>query len=449
MTNKQLIFLIVLGFAIMPYSVQVTGEESVYTVMAYEMWFHGNWLSPTLYGEPYHRPPLINWLIIGLCSVIGWENSIPAARLVSAAATLSAGWLIFWFVNRCWKDRDLAWLATLLYFGAWQVLGGYGWKGYSDALFGALVLGSMIFAYLSIYERRLLWMLAAVCFAFLGFLTKAITAFVFLGVALIVWGVSLKAWRFLISPRILTIGVLAPVLILLWYQISPTGERMASGMTEDVLDRLLISNAGLFFDHLFRFVIETLLNFIPLTILLLWMYRKKRQTIDWNTNAITFLFVAFLNFLPYWIFPMGHARYLMPLYGLVAIYLATVIYHDTDATTFMRRLIIGVIFFKLAFAIVLFPQYTKHFRPDIEEIAKNILHIAAGRKVYSVDETWIGISVSDQINKRQYPQPPITSDYQGALEGLIYAHQLRNDLGTLVKNYDNRLFLYCVGSNCN
>jgi len=49
MTNKQLIFLIVLGFAIMPYSVQVTGEESVYTVMAYEMWFHGNWLSPRRY----------------------------------------------------------------------------------------------------------------------------------------------------------------------------------------------------------------------------------------------------------------------------------------------------------------------------------------------------------------------------------------------------------------
>ena len=71
-TRISILALIALSYIIMFWSVQYAGEESVYTIMSYEMYVNKTWLTPTLYGEPYWRPPLFNWLIILLSMFMGW-----------------------------------------------------------------------------------------------------------------------------------------------------------------------------------------------------------------------------------------------------------------------------------------------------------------------------------------------------------------------------------------
>ena len=328
MTNPKLIALIVIGFVAMLFSVQYTGEESVYTVSAYEMWYHERWLNPTLYGEPYHRPPLINWLIIAIASVIGWEYSISAVRIVSAVATFASAGLVFWFLRRQKSNAEVAVLGALIYLTMWQVIGGYGWKGYSDALFGAFTFAAMLYGYLSIKEASYKWLILAVVAAYLGFLTKALTSFVFLLSALFITALLEKKLVYLFRMLLPVFVGLAGALVWSWYAIAPTGDKMATGMLSDIIDRYLAINFSAFISHLGIFPLETFLNMLPASAVLLYIGYKGGVFRAKNTSVSVFGLIALVGFLPYWIAPLSHSRYLMPIYGFVAIYLTFLIQND-------------------------------------------------------------------------------------------------------------------------
>jgi 4-amino-4-deoxy-L-arabinose transferase-like glycosyltransferase len=448
MTNPRLITLIVVGFIAMLFSVQYTGEESVYTVTSYEMWYHEQWLGPTLYGEPYRRPPLINWLIIGFASTIGWEYSIAAVRLVSAISTFASAVLIFWFLRRGKASIDISLLGALIYLSMWQIIGGYGWKGYSDALFGACTFAAMLYSYLSVKETSYRWLIVAIVFAYLGFLTKALTSFVFLFSALFITALIDKKLAYLGKVLLPVFVVLSGLLIWCWYAIAPTGEQMATGMFSDIVDRYLSIDFSVFFSHLLVFPFETVLNLLPVSAFLLYLGFKRKMPLTPNSLVKTLGLIALIGFLPYWIAPSSHSRYLMPIYGIVAIYFTLLIQDDLDLIRRVRKFIVWIVLFKLAFAFVLFPAYTKAFRPPIDHWAQNVKEIVADKTLYSVDQTWIGISVVDTFNRLIYPRPPVVRAYGDVESGYILSNTNREDLGVLVKSFDNKLFLYCFGVEC-
>ncbi len=68
--QKWLFILAILSFfdSILTY----IGEEGVYTISSYEMWYHQHYLYPTTYGLAYWRPPLYKWLIICFANLLGW-----------------------------------------------------------------------------------------------------------------------------------------------------------------------------------------------------------------------------------------------------------------------------------------------------------------------------------------------------------------------------------------
>jgi hypothetical protein len=448
MTNIKIFTLIVIGFIVMLFSVQYTGEESVYTVSAYEMWYHRQWLNPMLYGEPYHRPPLINWLIIGITFFLSWEYSIVAVRLVSAIATFASAGLIFWFLRREKLSIEVASFGTLLYLTMWQVIGGYGWKGYSDALFGSLVFAAMLYGYLSVREASFRWLLFAIGFAYLGFLTKALTSFVFLLSALFVTALFEKKLLYLIKALLPTLFAMTSLLVWFWYAIAPTGERMATGMVSDIADRYIEINIPGFFAHLFSFPLETAFNMLPASAFLLILIIKREvfQNRDHLTN--TFGFIALVGFLPYWIAPLSHSRYLMPIYGMVAIYVTFLVRDKALLMGQLKKFLVLVVFLKLAYACVLFPAYTRVFRPPIDQWAQIVKTIVDSRNLFSVDQTWIGISVVDKFNRLNYPRPPVSRAYDGVDAGYILSDTRREDLGVLIKQFDRKLFLYCFGTHC-
>ena len=83
-------------------------EEGIYTISAYEMWYHHNYLVNKVYDIFYGRPPLLSWFIISLAKLLGWQHLLVASRLVSAFATIFTASGVYWFVKRLVENTHFA-----------------------------------------------------------------------------------------------------------------------------------------------------------------------------------------------------------------------------------------------------------------------------------------------------------------------------------------------------
>lgn len=91
--------------AIMTYALPLLPiDETRYLTVAWEMNQSGNWLLPTLNGEPYsHKPPLLFWLVNTAWALGGIE--IWAARAVSILATAGALFMTYCAGKVLYPDR--------------------------------------------------------------------------------------------------------------------------------------------------------------------------------------------------------------------------------------------------------------------------------------------------------------------------------------------------------
>ena len=91
------------------------GEEGIYTIAAMEMKARGEYFINTLYGTNHGQPPLLNWLVIPLADLIGWQHVLVASRLVAACATIATGLVLAWLVAALTQDARFAAFAALVY----------------------------------------------------------------------------------------------------------------------------------------------------------------------------------------------------------------------------------------------------------------------------------------------------------------------------------------------
>lgn len=88
-------------------------DEGRYAQIPKEMIDRGDWLVPTLQGEPYlDKPPLFYWLIASLYSVFGPADWV--ARLAPAAAVITCVMVVLFVGARCVGPRSAFWGAMLL-----------------------------------------------------------------------------------------------------------------------------------------------------------------------------------------------------------------------------------------------------------------------------------------------------------------------------------------------
>jgi 4-amino-4-deoxy-L-arabinose transferase-like glycosyltransferase len=93
---------------------ELTLEEPRRALVAYEMWFSGSYLQPTLLGEPYfNKPPLFNWLIVLSSMLFGWGGL--AVRAVSLAFTALTALVVYLTAKRIIGGREVGLLAALIY----------------------------------------------------------------------------------------------------------------------------------------------------------------------------------------------------------------------------------------------------------------------------------------------------------------------------------------------
>lgn len=96
-------------------------SEGHRAIPAWEMMQNGNWLSPTMFEQPYLRkPPGMAWAIAGMSSFLGQTEL--AARSVSALSMLMTAMASAWFASR-WFGRGAAFAA-----GAMHLLTPWFWE---------------------------------------------------------------------------------------------------------------------------------------------------------------------------------------------------------------------------------------------------------------------------------------------------------------------------------
>ncbi len=154
------------------------GEEGVYTISSYEMWYHHHYLYPTTYGLSYWRPPLFNWLIICFSSLIGWEHMLVASRLITALATIVTSFMLMWLTNRLFKTPYFSIFVALVYLTS-DALFYHGWLAYADPLFAFFVVSAISFLWIANLEKRYIFVWLSVIALIAAFMTKALTAYVF------------------------------------------------------------------------------------------------------------------------------------------------------------------------------------------------------------------------------------------------------------------------------
>lgn len=430
-------------------NVQYTGEEAVYPLMSYEMWYHGHILTPVMYGQDYWRPPLYNLLITALSTLMGWSHMLVAARLIAALSSVGSALLVGWFAKRIWNEDGIFALAALVYITLGDVLFYDGWLAYSDPLFAFFCLSAMLFGWLAVLEKRVGFFVVALLAVSCAFLTKALTAYVFYGVAVIVVTFQVRAWRFLFSWPSLAAHFLALSIPILWYAMAPAGGAMAHGMLGDIIGKLQGQGMLAYLSQFISYPAKTLGQLFPIGGIVVYsLARRYLPSGPMNQHVRTALWISGINYLPYWLSPQSGIRYLLPIYGIVAVALVGFVANSVKTRKLILKWIIVAILVKYIFSLWLFPLYTKDFRPHISEIARKVLRQTRGSPLYVTNVAWVGISVTADIDLAVRPHPPLVRPPSNLTNGYVLSYPRDVPPDYAVVSRYHGVWLLCRGVEC-
>ena len=432
------------------------GEEAIFPITSLEMWHQREWIQQPLFGGSLMHNPLYNWLIIPFAALIGWEYMLPVARALTIAATLGTAAVLAWLAARLSRDAVFGRFAALVYLTLADVLLYRGWLAYVDPLFGFFVFAAIAALWVACEEGRPGLIAVALASLTCAFMSKAFTAYVFYGVAAMVLFMRPAYRRVLLYPASIALHVAAVAAPMLWLAWLPKNAGQGTRMFNEILAKLLPDNALDYLGQLVGFPLETMLRLMPafgVAAYLLWSGRAVMAGPHAQPLRIAG-WIAFINFLPYWLSPHGNIRYLMPLYPVIALVLALVLW---SAWQHSGRLILrwlgAAVIVKFIAAVAIFPYYQSHYRGEnYAAAARDIIARTAGHTLYTTDVSSSGLSVAGYIDAWRYPQvPPLRWPPAQWDTGFVLSYTLKTELGELVQRYPlagNDLFLLCRGSAC-
>jgi 4-amino-4-deoxy-L-arabinose transferase-like glycosyltransferase len=431
------------------------GEEAVYTITSLEMRLNHDFFVTTLYATNYGRPPLVNWLIIPLAEVLGWDHMLLASRLVTATATVATGLVVAWLARNITRNHGFAAFAALIYLSG-DVLFYRGWLAYSDSLFTLSVFGAIASLWVGVLRRQgmLLWlaMLLLTC----GFLSKVQTAYLFYGVAFIVLCADRDARRFLLGVNSIAAHATALAALLAWNAYFTHGAQSASTVV-DITLKLKSIDLGDYLNQLWAFPVETVLRFLPVSAVAIYFGWRTRHANPADAPSANFpwrtlLAMLFLNYLPYWLGPKTHIRYIMPLYPLAALALAAAVWrYGERGLMSATRWLIAALMLRYAMGLWLFPWYQQNYRGDYAHTAAQIEAATQGYPLYATDTSATGLSVTAHLDSSRYPAPYLRWPPTQWNDGFVLSYTPDAQLGRVASSYalgGNKLYLLCRGNAC-
>ncbi|WP_018295291.1 ArnT family glycosyltransferase [Mariprofundus ferrooxydans] len=447
----QTLTLLAAAFMLLPLPVmQYVGEEGLMAMKSYEMFVRHDWLHPSILGFIWPHSPLWHWPVIIISKIIGWEHVDIAVRLVSVMATwlsaLCAGLMGRWLFSH--SHAYAGWLSALVYLTLGEVAFWYGWLGYIDATFGMFIFAAIAALWRAVADEHAGWFIVSLLLISLAFMTKNITAYALFGAAGLVLVWRLQRWHLLKKPLFLITGLLALSVPVLWQHfIVPAGESTATTTINDVLRNYAGYGVMAFIGHWLSFPLVFLFRALPVSLFLTWLWLRRKQQFLTSDTITTMSLLLLICFLPFWISAGATPRYLVPLYGLVALLLTGLLLqlnreHLRQAVMLMALIVV----IKVPYSLGILP-YIKDWMPerDVKVVAEEIMHLTDDAPLYSRNDVATGLAIAAYIDVWRQDRPPITWYTGSNPDVYILAEVETPSLGRLVKMWPLRgdhVYLY-------
>jgi 4-amino-4-deoxy-L-arabinose transferase-like glycosyltransferase len=430
------------------------GEEAIFPKASLEMWYRGEWVQQILVGLNHQHNPLFNWVIIAVCQIVGWEWMLEVARAVAIGATVSTGLVLAWLALRVFEDRRFAAWTAVVYMMIADVALYRGWLAYVDPLFGFLVFSAVACLWVACRERRTALLALAVAFLTLGFLAKAFTAYVFYGLSAFVLLLDRDHRRVLLGPSSLAFHAAGIVAVAVWFGMVPANEGQGSRMFREIVDKFGFAGMLDYLAKILAYPLETALKAAPAALLALYYARKRPWEGDPAQPAfMTAAAITAVNYLPYWLAPQSHTRYLVPLFPLAALVFARVIWSaGPGARVVTINWFAALLAVKLALVLAVFPYYQRTYRGENFALAAQaILERTQGHALYTTNVSASGLSVAANLDILRLSAPPIAWPPREWETGFVISYTPDPGLGRVVKQYrlgGKVLYLLCRGAAC-
>ena len=432
------------------------GEEGILVNSSLEMAQRGEWRRIWLFGLSVLHGVFANWLVIVVANVVGWEHTPAVVRAIMLAATATTGLMLAWLAYRLTRDAVLAALAGVIVVTFADVLLYRGWLAYRDPLLMMLVLGAIASLWMAVHTRKAAWLIGTLVFSALAFLTKGIIAYSYVGVAALVFLCRREARAFLLRPAPLLIAAMTLCVPVLWSYSLTGGQQYNQNLGSEIGSKLALPGVGAYLNKFVSYPFETLLRMAPVPLLVLWFaWRGKAWPLLLNTPlSRTAAAISVLGFVPFWLAPQGHFRYLLPLLPVVALWLACAMREmEPSSVRTTVRWLWGLVAIKVVLATLAFPIYQQKFRGEnYATAARDIARIADHHPLYTTDVASAGLSVTAYLNIRRLPRPALTFPPEPWGNGLLLSPVENATLGKTIATYPlagDTLFLLCRGAACN
>lgn len=298
------------------------GDEGIRALVALEMKISGNFVAPTLFGQPYYnKPPLYNWILLAFYELTGRNDEFatrlptvafllcyaamvavavkkqlgtaagrggPMVWLMPALALVTCGRMLFWDSMLALIDVSFSWVMYALFLAVYRV----GEAGRPGRLFA--------------------W---AYALAAVGFLLKGLPSLVFLAIALLSYLVWQKKGRWLLSwahlgGMAVLVGIVGSYYAL-YAQQHGLSQVLKTLFDESAKRTFVAHGTAKTLLHLLSFPFEMWYHFLPWTLLAVYLFRKnagrllrQNKFVAWN------LLVLATTILPYWTSVEVYPRYL-------------------------------------------------------------------------------------------------------------------------------------------
>ncbi|HQT25608.1 MAG TPA: hypothetical protein PLK99_03310, partial [Burkholderiales bacterium] len=162
------------------------GEEAIFPISSLEMHRSGSFLVQVMYGVNVRHNPLFNWLIMASSGIFGWSHVLEVARAIAISSTLGSSLVLYRLAVFLTQDRNFSLFSALAYLTLFDVAFYRGWLAYVDPLFSFFVFSSIALAWVASRKQSVWLLVAALICLELAFLSKALTAYVFYGISVLI-----------------------------------------------------------------------------------------------------------------------------------------------------------------------------------------------------------------------------------------------------------------------
>lgn len=328
-------------------SYQLLFEEPRRALVALEMILSDNWLIPTTNGELYYnKPPLYNWVLIGLMKVFGtaeWVVRLPSVLSVFATA------FIHFRISRNYISEKAALLSALFYISSADILFFFSMLGEIDLFFALIVYLQCVLIFHFYQQKKWHWLfISSYLLASAGVLTKGIPSLFFQGITLLVIFIINKDLKRLFSIWHL-LGILLLVLTSVGYFYlyslqHEVGPYLARLFTETFSRTVLEKNFTDSLSHLFNFPVMLIKIAAPWFLLFGLTFKRNWKEKLRNNPFLNFcLWFCLANGVLYLLSPGTRERYLYMFLPFMFVLLADALEDLPESPWFKRfYLFIGI-----------------------------------------------------------------------------------------------------------